>query len=71
MSLEKLDQLAVDGKMSGFTLFETNNKHWQASLRDPDTRGYRVMRAATPSLAIAAVLAMDFVDDPKNKSVFD
>lgn len=62
-ALQKLDELAAAGKLHGFTLWRSHEAgDFQANLQTGRNAGWRVMRGASPSEAITAVLGMDFVD---------
>lgn len=60
--IEKLDQLARDGRMHGFTIWPSHGGY-QANLQSGVNAGWRVRRAETPGEAIALVLAMDYADE--------
>ncbi|MGO3930828.1 hypothetical protein [Rhodopseudomonas pseudopalustris] len=58
---DKLNQLAADGRLHGFTLWKCPD-HWQANMQTGASAGWRCMRGATPGEAIRKVLDMDYVD---------
>lgn len=64
--IEKLDQLAADGTLHGFTLWKS--KHgYQANMQTGANAGWRVRSAPTPSEAIALVLGMDWIDEADDR----
>lgn len=66
--MKTLDQLAAEGKLHAFTLWPTPDGGYQANLQAGKAAGWRVRRGSTPSDAIEAVLAMDYVDAIDDRS---
>lgn len=61
--LAKLDELAASGKFHGFSIWPVGKGEYQVSLATTSKTNWRVRREATPSEGLAAVLAMDFMDN--------
>jgi hypothetical protein len=59
--LADLDLLAANDRVHGLTIWKVQDGY-QVSLQTAKNDGFRVMRRATPSAGIKAVMSMDWMD---------